>query len=473
MLRFLRNRRSLYTWALAGLTEVAVATPILLFCYSAVDKVHLPEIVPGVWLLMLIFAAASAWEAGDRGNKEQAGGRRSLALVVGLLASYLVAYLTLPARMQTGLVSLNVAWAILPVAGYLWYQGTATAAGGVDYSYLYTRFGWQVTVTVGGVLLSTATGAVRDPRVAVMLWWSIILLFTAGLLGLMAARETALRQGQAATGDDAEAARSQSPVVTIAVLVLLVLTLGASSILGADRLAAGAAAVGHALSSGWGWLTAVVMLIVWRWIQLASLVLEPLLVWIVNHQADKPPQQATAGEDDVPTGQELNHSWDNLARIMPYVQIITIIVIVVVAAILIYRLNQRVKEKPPAEEEERESLGFWQSLLGDLKALFQRDAVAPAGAGPAVEVLAPGDPRLLLRRLQAWGAARESRPREAGETPSAYGNALAELRPESGAQVAQVTAVYNQARYGGKPPAPDQVQEAAASMDDLERGPSA
>lgn len=472
MLRFLRNRRSLYSWALAGLTEVAVATSILLFCYSAVDKIHLPETLPGAWLLMLIFAVAGAWEAGDRGNKEQAGGRRSLAMVVGLLGSYALAYLVLPARLQTGLFSLNQAWAILPGAGYLWYQGTAIAAEGVDYGRLYTRFGWQVAVTVGGVLLCTATGAARDPRVTVALWWSIILLFAAGLLGLMAARETDLRQGQAATGDDAEAGRSQSPVVTIAVLALLVLTLGASSILGADRLAAGAATVIDMVSAAWNWLLAVVMLIFWRWLLLLSPLIERLVAWYVSRQQDKPPQQPGAGEDDLPTGQELAHTWDRLAQIMPYVQIITIIVIVVVAAILIYRLNARVKEKAPVEEEERESLGFWQSLLGDLKALFQREAAAPAVAGPAIEALAPGDPRLLLRRLQAWGAARESRPREPGETPNAYGSVLTELRPESEAQVAQVTAVYNQARYGGKPPAPDQVQQAAASMEALEREPS-
>jgi hypothetical protein len=117
-------------------------------------------------------------------------------------------------------------------------------------------------------------------------------------------------------------------------------------------------------------------------------------------------------------------------------------------------------------------LGFWQSLLGDLKALFQRDPTASAAAGPAPDELAPGDPRLLFRRLQAWGIARESRPRNPGETPNAYRDALAELRPGSEAQVAQVTAVYNQARYGGTPPAPDRVQVAAAGMEALEKEPS-
>jgi hypothetical protein len=466
MLPFLRSRRSLYVWALAGLTDVAVATPLLLIGYSALSNEQLPSVLPGSWLLMLIYALASAWEAGNRGEQAQSPARRSVTMLVGMLVSYVLAYLLLPAGMKTGLLAWNAAVGMLPVAGYLWYQGTLAAASGVEYGRLFDRFPRQVVGMVAAILLLIMTGVARDPRVSVMLWWAVVLLFAAGLVSLVVAREAQLRQGQAREGDLDEGSRSQSPVVTVALLAMVALTLGASTIMGLDQLST----IGQAIFGVYERLVDVVMLVVWRWVILLTMVLEPFFRWLYRNYKPQA-QESQDGElfgDEPPQSEPLisGESVENTLRIL------LVIAVLVGAMVAIYMANTRVRKRAEADEEERESLGFWQNLLGDLKGLLQRDgAPAPAAAAPS-EVLAPGDLRHLLRRLQVWGAFRAGRPRQPEETPNAYGAALAERKPERQAEVASVTAVYNQVRYGGALPAPERVQRATAAMAELEREPA-
>lgn len=463
MLPFWRNRGGLLRWILSALAETAVVIPWMLLLYASEGGSDWPSALPGAWLLILTYLTAGLWEAGSRSDDPR---RRIYALLAGVAIAYLAAYQALPAEMRLSMLRWNKGFFFVPIAAYLWYQGARGALEGIEYGRIFSRFGTQFAALLGGIILLMLAGEGSNPAVQVLLYWSVVLLFASGLSLLLITRERALKADQARMGEQG-AGSGATPVMTATVLTLVGLTLAASSLLSLERLLALFRAIGGFFAPLANWLWTVAMLIVVRWIALLS----PLFGALRKMARQEiPPQEGSdeLGEPEPYDFGEVGPGFDWT----PYLKAALLIAFLLLLISWLYRLGRRRLEVRD-EEEERVSLGFWKSLWADLKALF---GLIGHRAAPVVEQLStavlgenPRDARALFRRLQAWGAA-SGRPRRDSETPNRYHQALSEACPVAEQPAGEVTAVYNQARYGKTPPAEEAVDRARAALEKLEEG---
>jgi hypothetical protein len=111
---------------------------------------------------------------------------------------------------------------------------------------------------------------------------------------------------------------------------------------------------------------------------------------------------------------------------------------------------------------------WWQSLWGRRRALIALGRPRPVPAAPTDP--STWGPREIYRELLRLGT-RAGRRRVAAETPQEYARALATQPPLSAdvPDLAAVTAVYEQDRYGDSPPAPPTVADARQALDRLRR----
>jgi hypothetical protein len=467
---YLRKLHALYIWLLAALTDVGVAMPWILLLYWGFAGPGWSRAIPGIWLALAVYGAAALWEAGDRTDNEAPGRRRLLALVAGVAIAYTVAYFLLPGSMRTGLLGANPALSYVPAALYLWYVGALTMTHGLTYARLFPRYPYQCAGTAVGVAVLAKLGGLADPGVRVLLYWSVMLVLACGLLALVGSREQMLKAGQAGMGEKATGNSGLERILGFVVLGLVVLTLSASYVVTSDRLGAFTASVVHGFEAVWNTMAALVWLIVGKYAYLIGQVLEWAIYGLRLLMHPLKPQNPDSGE--VATGKPTTRFQHVIERPWmdwsPYLKVGIFTVSLIVLLVLIYKLTYR--KRPPQEDGEEEivDLGFWPNLRADLKGLFGTRRPAAVDAQSMAERLDSRDPRMLFRRLQAWGAAM-GRPREAGETPNAYEHALGEVRPEDAAAAGAVTATYNQARYGATPPAAADVDVAAGAVEQLEK----
>ncbi len=474
MLVLWRNLGQVYRWLLAALAETAAVIPWMILLYSGMGVREWPEGLPGAWLLLLVYLAAAAWERRVPPSGEQAGQRRLLPMLVGMVGAYLLAHLSLPLHLRPdSLLGANLALAFVPVAGFLWYQGAKLGAEGLMHAGVYQRFIRQCAILMLGILGLVLTGGHRHPGAQLLLLWSIPLQALAGLSLLAITREQAMRSDQAREGETDAGGGSLSRMTSGVVLALLAVTLLVSYLLSVDRLAAAAAVTGGWIAAVWTWAVDVVMLIAYRWALLLSPVvtfLRGLLVWgrgMPGADAEQQGQQPEQPALEVPE-QELVDT----AALMPYVRAALLLAVIVTLAVWLYRIRLSRNEQAGEDEEERISLGFWPNLLADLRALLglaghkAARIAREAKQGGSPERLDSRDPRALFRRLQTWGR-QIGRSRHPAETPNRYREALAGVRPGAEGEIGVITDVYNQHRYGTSPPSPGQVERAVRAMEAL------
>lgn len=465
---YLRKLRSLYLWLLVALADIGVALPWILLLYWSTTATQWGKAIPGVWLGLGVYAAAAIYESGERGDSDTAPRRRVVALLIGLVAAYVIAYFLMPSSLRTGLLSGNPALAFVPAAGYLWYMGAQTITEGLEYHWLFSRYPIQCGIAAVGVAILTKVGGMQDPTVRALVYWGILLVLGGGLLSLIAARERLLKAGQASIGEKATGTGGLERILGFVVVGLILITVFGSYLVSEAELWVVLGAIGHGLGAALSFLAAMLWLILSKYALVLGRIVAALVAWLARMRAgrngDAADQLNTDRAEDPDIAKDIQViDWT------PYLKVAIFIGLVVAAAVIVYRLARRRRPQRDDVDEEIIDLGFWPNLLADLKSLFSRHAPgAPAAAQlAALEALAPGDPRLLFRRLQTWGAAL-GRPRQSYETPAAYGGALSRSRPADAPAAAAVTDVYNEARYGAAAPAPERVAEATAAMSKLE-----
>ncbi|MGE5675016.1 MAG: DUF4129 domain-containing protein [Mycobacterium leprae] len=464
MLTFWRRRGWLYRWALAALAETGAAIPWLLLFYSTNGTTGWERAMPGPWVLLLTYLVAGLWEVGVKKAKENPW-RRILTMLPAVIIVYLIAYATLPPALQEGLLSLNLALSVMPVAAYLWFQGTKGAAEGIVYDRVFVRFVWQIISLIVAVALLVLLKVVDGGTVNLLLYWSVLLLFGAGLLLLVVTRDRTLRQGQAKLGDEATGSGALSRALTWVILGLVVLTVVASQLLTTENLMALGRSVWGLLDGPVSWLIDVTFLLIHRLVFL----LWSFITLMIHLFFERKPWQPKPEDVELGDPQDYMQPVSNaLNALGPYVRAALIVAMVIGVVLLIYKVTGRIQSED-GEEEERVSLGFWANLIADLKSLFggAARAVTAAMAAAVTEALDPTDPRSIYRRFQAYGEGL-GRPRGPAETPNAYRGTLTAAKPEAGPAAVAVTSVYNEARYGAAAPSVDRVEQAAEALTRLE-----
>lgn len=464
---------SLYRWTLCALAETAVALPWMVLCYRLSDVPDWPAALPGAWLLLLAYGLAALWELGSPETARNSGQGRLAATAVGLTVIYLIAFYTTPDHfMLVSPLSLNVAMSVMPAAGYLWYQGAASGAEGVEYGRVFTRFGMQCIVTVAAVILLVWSGVSREAGVQVLLYWSLLLLFAAGLTLLVITRERSLRRDQKRLGESGSGGERMSGLLTAVVAGLVLMTLLASYLLSAERMHEFFALVQWAVGRPVSWALDVALLIIVRW----AAMLGWLLQWIRGLFTPKgnivENVQVGEGVLPLPPLPESDQPAPSGTDWVPYINVGLMVLGGLLLAAQMLRIRRRDADAAGDPEEHKVDLGLWPGLKADLKAwlgsLRQSSSdTARAEAQRAVQD-DPLDPRTLFRRLQLWGVSI-GRPRGLAETAARYGDSLAQRRPDAAAATEAVTEVYQRAKYGRTPPDPDTVSRAADALGRLQK----
>jgi len=339
MLQALRKRRgALYRWALLALAETAATTPWLITLYSLGGGPRWVESLPGAWLLLATYLAAAVWESGAP-QDGQGGRRRIWAMCVGVLGVYAIAFLHGPAEARGSIVSYSAAMWIVPLASYLWYQGARSVAEGIEYSRYYERFTVQGVTQVGAVLLLVVSGTASQPRIQVMLYWSLLLLLGSGLTLLLLTRERALRAGQVQLGDADRSGETVSPLVTWMVGFLGAMTVLAGRVIAPEQIAGAGMALLRVFDVPFVWFGEVAMLIIVRWVIMVFAVLQFFARFLKASGQQLQPNPAQEGERPLLPEEWLREG--GRPDLLPLVRIAVFLSLMILLGIWVYRLQRR------------------------------------------------------------------------------------------------------------------------------------
>lgn len=458
------------SWLLGALAEGAAATPWLLAVYAFSHHDRWPEAVPGAWLLLALYLAGASWERVHPVGVGRTGRWWRLAgMALGVGFSYWLALVSLPLGLRPPSVAApNLAWWVMPLAAYLWYQGAQMGSGVATAGYLQLsrHFLWQVGGQAFSLVLLYAEGAGHEAGLPAFLAGCVLLLYATGLGLLARVRRHALRSGTDGEGGP----DGRNGLVS---LLLVVVTAGAAmatSALSAERLARLMTLLGRVLDPLLRAVGLVLGYVAYPFAWLLEHVLVPLFRRI---GAGRMLEELMAEPPARPNGLELSNGEPAITPelLSRYGASLLLLAALITAAWFLLRLRRRAgTDLDDDAEEVRVSLGFWSNLWSDLRGLLRGGKVPDPGGGTVSgaeeDGVTPGSPRWLYRRLQALGR-QSGRARGPGETPAVYAAALAGHLPHAAEAARAVTAVYSQARYGPEPPAEAAVAAAAAELDSV------
>jgi hypothetical protein len=432
---------------LAAVADVGAALPLIVLAGRLLPvqpdgpTFHLP--LPGGGLSPLIFLLVwlGAWAISAKAR----GGMTALSLLLLAGATVLVwAGLPRGGRPTTPLDPLFII-SLLPALIALWWGGAKIGGNGLSWATAFDGLRRSIAVCLGGLFLLAFGGQVGLAVIAAPL-----ILFGSGLALLYLLRvgeEGVTRIGTAA---------ALAPLLLVALLAFVVSPAAVGAVL---------AAIGHALS--------LVVELFAVPIGYLVVLMTRFIQFLFALQPKVQQQPAAEGCQPSPTNpclpQEQPGAVADMGFVKPYVSALLLIGLALLLLYLTRRLwkRDRLGEAEEDLDEVRSSPGLLKGLLQDLRSLFANRI------GPQVALsLAPGDPRWLLRRLQAWGA-QQGRSRRPAETPAQYAEALGRQLPEGAnpAGMDALTAAYSDSRYGSGAPNPGQVAGAEALLGRLEQPP--
>jgi hypothetical protein len=406
---------------------------------------HLPLSSEGLPALLLVLVWLGGWAIGSRKPERQT------ALTVPLLAlALLLGWAALPASGRPASpLHVSVFPALLPPLIAAWWGGSQMGLRGLSWQTAYSGLHRSGRLGMISFCLSILTGG----KAGATAFTAPLLLFGAGLMLLYS-----LRTGLIAGDPPGEGSTSGmtvfavGPLLGIALLAIAVTPQGVGLVL---RL------IWRAISPVIQAILAIVLLPFGYLAGLLVRFLQPLFARGAEKAAEEMAKQA------LPPEQLLQPEPFQTTAALPYQQLIVAVLLLLLLFALLRRLRRQERPKPVEidPEEERSGPGLWKGLLGDLQALLGRHRGEMYS-----ESLPPDHPRQLLRRVQAWGAAR-SRSRQEAETPARYAKALAPLLPTgvNPADLQALTQAYETARYGDRGPTPEEMARAQLLLQRLEQ----
>ncbi|HET9016405.1 MAG TPA: DUF4129 domain-containing protein [Thermomicrobiaceae bacterium] len=354
-------------------------------------------------------------------------------------------------------------WAIVGVVAYAWWRGRTRAEPMLETAYQMLRWGTLATTIalllilmaapLGGLIRSTMAGAV-------------VLYFAGALaaIGLARLRLEGVRSGSPLGPH--WLATFAVPIVAVVLLAVVAAGIFSRSFLDTMLVVLGPLLwlVGEAIRA----LVILVALI-------AFLIIAPIL-WLLERQGlNRFPLTGQLPHAISPFAQldHLAHSSLHIADPIRYL-VAGAVISLIVSALARYAFRRRRRWRDEVAEQ-RESVFAWDEAVGGL-------------AGPVRRLLGlrrpPRDSLEQLRRDPRWAhtvairetyrqllhrGARAGTPLAPGATPDEHERALAGRFPGSGAEIADLTAVYDAARYGAEPAPAEAAERARVAWSTFDR----
>jgi hypothetical protein len=352
----------------------------------------------------------------------------------------------------------------LPVLLYLWWRGIILGRTTSYFKSIYNSFLLGMVALILLIIfwqLSSGSGDFGGPGSNVGLY--VIAFFFFGLVALAIGHLYVMRSQMHREDAAMTSVWRWLPIMTVVIIGMVVIGLGAASIFSTEFFAA-VKEISGVIFGGLGKVFYYI-LIPFNYIFAGIIYLLRLLINLIR--PEQPPELQESGGTGVPSMQEV------VTRDIPPVvtTVLQWLVIVAIVAIVIYILARaisrvRARRERDEIEEIHESLWSMSGLRDDLRLLlnmlgrkFQRKP-GPARAYHFDED-APGrmDIREIYRHL-LWEGARSGVPHRKHETTVEYEGRLGQYVPDGKGPLARITGLYDDVRYGEIRPGEEQVDSA-------------
>jgi hypothetical protein len=478
-----------WNWLDDGLIPLAVAL-MHVVCVSPVFAAVLRDPSTGIqstgfvfWLCLgVVLGGAIVGRMADR------NAMGAFIVVVGALAASLVALMLIVPPGMRGLdawlsdvvyLLTHASAEALPVSlitvlfvAFLWWRGLKTV--GVERDGLIRTFAIglfvQLVLLFVGFRGSRATqgnvaGIASSPANLVML--GRVLLFLASSMAAFSLAQIShtLREQGRRTGIDLRIDRYWMVTVFSVIAGSLLLGLIIGQVISPGRFGF--------LRPLWNLIVQIFLLIVFILAYLFFSLLEPLLQESAQRPRSTGPRPFASFLE---SGESLEDLEQKPIQIPPVLfQVFQVLVILAGAALVVWLLIRALRRRRSISEvegvvESRESVLSWDLLKSQVSSLL--DGMRKRRLSPFLELGgAADDPRRVIRAIYQQILARAielESPRGRGQTPGAYMQTLLHLCPEERSAWETITAAYQVARYGARPPTREQVratQEAYARID--------
>ena len=439
--------------------------------------------VPSAWLLLgLLLGGTYATRfamAGERSPRV----RQLMVIVPGLLAIFLVAWLTYGNRFLLGYVhdlldwqnSVSAELIALIASVLLWWRGILAGRKRTISDETLERTFLHSIVALGLLLfINNFNEFVPAPEMLL----SVLTLFATGLsaLTVISIEHTRLRQ-QAAPDPWSMTNRHWLATIVTVVGLILVGGLSVTGVLSPETLNRFVAAIGPLLSALGSFLEALLVAIfaVLSWLATPFI---PLLQWLaralysVLFTALSVLNSIGLAVNNLRRPEEVDNFFNSpeFVSISRGATVAVILVLFVVVSIWVLRRWGLLAGK--RSDEIRESIASRDLLLKQVRELLARWRKGVPASPPPYFVLdgPPEDPRLMARRayqsMLDW-ATGLGRPRFPYQTPTTYAAALGAELPSVREAIDALTAIYVQARYATDPPSLDEARRAQQAALDL------
>jgi hypothetical protein len=441
--------------------------PLILAILEATLVSLLFAVLTSLWFpwWQLLAIALLGWWADGLVQRLPPRSERLLLLLAALLTTVVLLGLNLglapaavPAALLPGAAGFGAVYATLAATLFLFWRGSRLRS--TDNQAALQLFGRGVIVFLLVLILAPLFGRLVDPARSAAVTAHLIVFVVAGLFGMAQAQLLGNADG-ARPGWRWIAPLGFAVTLVIAAGLILTALIAGSGFLAILQTLLGLlilpfAAIGAALAQ----------LLFWIFGPLISRLGALLQAFNRNLRADPQSNDPTQPLDPVDAAlleQVLSFStW-------------FLLLLPLLAIILLLLFLRRRRPPPAGSDEDRESLGAWQSLgtdmrdlLAGLRARFGRRA---AGLQAALAALNGNDPSTRVRRayIHCLLALEQRLPRMPNQTPAEYASAAATLVDAQ--SIATLTGAYEHARYNPAGARPADADQAEAALRRLETQP--
>jgi hypothetical protein len=352
----------------------------------------------------------------------------------------------------------------LPVALYLWWRGIRLGQTTSYFRDIYRTFILGLTALIVLIIIwQLSAGSERFTAPGAGMGWNVIAFFFFGLMAIAISHLYMMRSKMPKEEAASMSVRRWLPIMLGVIAGMVLVVFGIASLFSEqffETVGHGAGTVFDALGK------------VFHYILIPLNYVFEAIFWVLRLILN-----ALRNTPTPPSEQSGNVSQQPFPEVVPrelsptMMLIIKWVIIALIIAAVIFILGRAISRLSHRREEEdieeiNESLGGWRNFRDDLKQFFgmMGQRFRRKGAPASRRTLSGDDDsrldvREIYRHLQ-WEAARSGIARRRPETAQEYSRRLARQVPEGGENLAGLTDLYSDIRYGEKKPSEEKVDNA-------------